>query len=300
MQAMILAAGLGTRLRPYSTLRPKPLFPVLNSPLLLNTIQQLRNSGCQQMVINAFHLGDQIADLVKDEADIIFQKEEVLLGTGGGLKQAQQHFSSEPVLVVNGDICHSIDLKMIIDQHKLNQSRSPVSLVLHDHERFNSVAVDSSQRIVSFDKKQAIKSSQRRLAFTGIHVIEPKVLDAIPSGLFYNIIDCYVGRIQKGIPINAIEVDGHYWTDMGTPADYLKMHEYFLAHSQEGYSLDLPKKTTFLTHDSSQIGKDVVFNDWVCIGDGAKIGHGADLSRVVVWGGASVPEGATLRDTIIS
>ncbi len=299
MQAMILAAGLGTRLRPYSALRPKPIFPVLNQPLILHTIDQLRKAGFRSIVINAFHLRQQIVDLVGAETDILVQEEEILLGTGGGLKLARKHFTSAPILVVNGDICHSIDLKQVIEQHIRNRFASPVSLVLHDYECFNSVTIDSSEKVLSFDKGRILKKGQTKMAFTGIHVIDPLVFDNIPPGVFYNIIDCYNELMRSGVAINGIVKKGHFWTDMGTPEDYLAMHRHLLTVSLPDNLPVSPSDSPFLIHESANIGLDVKLNDWVCIGAGAQIGDNADLAGVVVWDGAEVPKGAVLRDTIV-
>ena len=110
MQAMILAAGFGTRLLPYTELRPKPLFPLLNKPLLLLTIERLQRAGFDHIVVNCHHLRDQIVDLLQDLRGVVVQQEDIILGTGGGLRLALNVFRNEPVLVTNGDIYHSVDL----------------------------------------------------------------------------------------------------------------------------------------------------------------------------------------------
>ena len=104
MKAMILAAGLGTRLLPFTLKRPKPLFPILNTPLLGLTVNRIRNSGFSEILVNGHHLRQQIKKAVQHEENCILQEEEKILGTGGGLRMALPHFNHEPVLVVNGDI----------------------------------------------------------------------------------------------------------------------------------------------------------------------------------------------------
>ncbi len=104
MQAMILAAGFGTRLQPYSLIRPKPLFPVLNRPLLLATIDRLKNAGFSLIVVNCHHLRQQIVSAVKDIPGVIVQEEPLILGTGGGLALAARNLNNEPLLVTNGDM----------------------------------------------------------------------------------------------------------------------------------------------------------------------------------------------------
>jgi len=301
MQAMILAAGLGTRLKPYSLLRPKPLFPVLNRPLLARIVEQLRLAGCETMVVNTHHLGEQISALLASAPDIILQPEATILGTGGGLCQARRHFTTDAVLVVNGDIYHTIDLAWVVAEHRrlaaISPQWSPVSLVLHDCQRFNGVAVDEELRVLGFaGYSDPLPATARRLAFTGIHVIDPAILQRIPALSFYNIIDCYRELIRENIPIGAILAEGHLWSDIGTPADYLGLHEELL---RGGLSPADSNDPAILIHAEARLGQGVGLHHWACVGANAEVGAGAELTRVVVWDGARVEPGARLKDTIV-
>jgi mannose-1-phosphate guanylyltransferase len=225
MHAMILAAGLGTRLRPYTDHCPKPLFPVLGKPLVSHLLGQLRSSGCKSITINAHYLVEQFSDLLAREADVRLQVEEDILGTGGGLRKALPSFGREPLLVVNGDIVHSLDLAEIYDLHLA--SGAPVSMVVHDRTRFNNLQITPAGLVsgLRVDKgRLSPDSADRLLAFAGIHVIDPLVLRDLPEQGFYDIIDLYKKMVGAGIEINAIEVTGHFWADIGTPADYLELH----------------------------------------------------------------------------
>lgn len=295
---MVLAAGLGTRLRPFSLLRPKPLFPILDRPLLKLIIEQLRRAGIGPIVVNAHHLREQISAFLNNEPDIFLQEEEKILGTGGGLRLASQHFGETPILVTNGDIFHTIDPAWVYEQHRL--SGAPVSLVLHDYPRFNNVVVSKDNRILGFNGAAEGRQDTKLLAFTGIHVIDPAVLKDIPPNSFYDILDCYRAIIQDGGTVRALVVKGHYWTDMGTPADYLDLHSRLLCGEVAGNPFPFaPQQSPFYYGDKVDMGKDVCFEDWVCLGSGCKIGDGAKLSRVVVWDGGQVAAGAQYSDTIV-
>ncbi len=295
MKAMVLAAGLGTRLRPYSLKRPKPLFPVLGTPLLTHTLAQLRQNGAGGIVVNAHHLREQIGAMLHGQGDVQVQMEDIELGTGGGLRLAQSHFGAAPFLAVNGDIVHDLDLAAAHRTHCA--SGADVTMVLHDCPRFNNVRVDSQGRIVGFSG--AAGEGERLLAFTGVQVINPAVLSLIPEGVFYNIIDCYADLLKRGGTIQALVVSGHFWTDMGTPADYLKLHEDILLKGRmPGFSAGNGGKPFYLGKDAV-IGAGVSFQDWVAIGHGATIGEGASLTRVVVWDGARVAPGSIVTDRII-
>lgn len=296
MKAMVLAAGFGTRLRPYSLERPKPLFPVLGSPLLTHTLSQLRRSGVEGIVVNAHHLREQIRTMLHGQGDVQVQLEDMELGTGGGLRLAQRHFGEAPFFVVNGDIVHDLDLAALYGSHCA--SGAEVTMVLHDCLRFNNVRVNNEGRVVGFSGPAG--KGERLLAFTGVQVLNPAVLDLIPEGVFYNSIDCYADLLKRGGIIQALVVSGHFWTDMGTPADYLKLHnDILLQGKMPGFFPERGESPFYLAKDVA-LGAGVSLQDWVSIGHGAKIGAGASLTRVVVWDGARVAPGSVLADKIIT
>jgi mannose-1-phosphate guanylyltransferase len=227
MDAMILAAGLGTRLRPYSDRCPKPLFPVLGKPLILHLVGQLRRSGCKSITINSHYLVELFSANLTAEEDVILQVEEDILGTGGGLRKGLPNFGRGPLLVVNGDIVHSLDLAEIFTQHLA--SSSPVSMVVHDRPRYNNLQISPDGLVAGLrvqEEQIDRDSGERLLAFAGIHVIDPDILKGIPAEGFYDIIDLYKNLITAGVEINAIEVSGHFWADIGTPEDYLQLRRF--------------------------------------------------------------------------
>jgi len=301
MKAMILAAGLGTRLLPFTLKRPKPLFPILNKPLLRLTISRLKQAGATEIVVNAHHLRQLVKKALRHEANIVLQEEKQILGTGGGLRLALPNLGHDPVLVVNGDIYHSIDYREVYRCHC--EARADVSLVLHDYPRFNDVAVDDSLCIAGFGRTGAHSGHQAHfLAFTGIHVINPEVLLGIPPDTTYCIIDCYRNLLRQGGTIRAHLAAEHFWTDMGTQADYLQLHADLLAHRVPVYQelVETAADAPFAGAENAAIGKNVKLLDWVCIGNGAEIGAGATLQRTVVWDGARVPAGSNIKDAIVT
>lgn len=299
MQAMILAAGLGTRLRPFSLARPKSLFPILNRPLLSLTISRLKACGFTSITVNTHHLGKQIEAALARESGITLQPEKSILGTGGGLRRALPKFGNEPVLVVNGDIFHSLDFSLIYSQHCENGSQ--VTMVTHDYPRFNNVSVNKQEEIISFNPKRRIDRNEKMLAYTGIQVINPEVLELIPAGAFSCILDCYRAWRKKGGIIKSMQVKDHFWTDIGTLNDYLDLHGGLITgRIPAGPELAGITENKFLVAADAAMADDVRLADWICVGAGAKIGSGARLSRVVVWDGAEVAPGAKLSDTIVT
>ena len=299
MQAMLLAAGFGTRLRPYTLIRPKPLFPICNIPLLHILLDKLVALGCERIVVNCHYLPEQIKAAIAERPEVILQHETEVLGTGGGLRKALEHFQDGPngldgpILVMNGDIFHDIDLSRLVTAHAAGGD--DVTMALHDFPRFNSVLVQQERVREFLSSKEALKrikkegaEEQALLAFTGIHIMNRDVLEAIPQECFFHIIDLY-RELAKAGKIGFSRIDGSFWQDMGTPDDYLDLHRYLLSSRTPSWHI----------HESAIIGKDVQFNDWGAVGPGAVIGDGAQLARCVIWEGAEIAAGARLADEII-
>ncbi|MGX9727745.1 MAG: sugar phosphate nucleotidyltransferase [Candidatus Electronema sp. VV] len=282
MQAMLLAAGFGTRLRPYTLVRPKPLFPVCNVPLLHILLDKLAAAGCRKTVVNCHHLAEQIAAAVRGRPEVVFQRETEILGTGGGLRQAATQFENGPVLVMNGDIYHDIALPALLAAH--TAGGHAVTMALHDCPRFNTVRTRGS-RVCGFGQA---KAGETLLSFTGIHVVEREVLRQIPEAGFFHIIDLYARLAEAGY-VGLLRVDGCFWQDIGTPADYLDLHRRLLAD----------KTSSWVISSQATAGNGAVFRDWGAVGPGAVIGAGAQLARCVVWENAVIQPGAELADQIV-
>ncbi len=292
MQAMILAAGFGTRLQPHTLIRPKPLFPILNQPLLLLTIKRLQALGFDHIVVNCHHLRKHIVEALDGLRGVIVQEEEVILGTGGGLRTALRHLRDEPLLVTNGDIYHTIDFLELYRYHLANYNS--VTLAMHNHHRFNNVMVKDG-KVASFDNR--VEYSQ--LAFTGLQVIEPAVLEDIKARTFSCIIDHYRKLLRQGREIDCYRVDGCFWTDMGTVDDYLALHQGLLTDSIPCWQEIGPVRKPYCIAKRAKLPAYIELSGWACIGD-AHIENGTNLKRVVVWDDVSIPSGSRLGDMIIS
>lgn len=292
MQAMILAAGFGTRLLPHTNIRPKPLFPILNEPLLLLTIKRLQRSGFDLIIVNCHHLKEQVVKAIIDIPGVVIQQEENILGTGGGLRKAVELMRDEPVLVTNGDIYHTIDFKQLYQSH--SAASCCATLAMHNYPRFNSVAV-AHGRVVEF----GTDPESELLAFTGIHIINPQILKAIPEGIESCIIDQYRQLLVKGEKLSVYRADDYFWTDMGTPEDYLRLNEGLLTGnihrwSEFAYQDDNPN----LISDNAELTGNVDVSDWCSIG--SVNGHNITISGSVIWDGVDLPDGLVCRNRLIS
>ncbi|MGD9149143.1 MAG: sugar phosphate nucleotidyltransferase [Desulfobacterales bacterium] len=222
MKALILAAGLGTRLRPYTDHTPKPLFTVSGKTLLDITITKLIDAGCSAVIINTHHLHEQIEGFVARQTYAIpiqTRYEPRILGTGGAIKNVSDFWSDQPFMVVNADIVSTIDFKSVYDFHR--QHSYPATLVLTDDAEFNSVTCDNHGFVTGF----AHSPSQANhpvptLTFTGIQVLNPSVLDFISEAMPASSIDAYQRMIAKGKKIRAYVAKAAYWKDIGTAERY--------------------------------------------------------------------------------
>lgn len=298
MQAMILAAGFGTRLRPYSLSLPKPLFPVLNTPLLAAAVKRLEAEGFTKIIINCHHLAEQIEAAFADEPGIVIQREKQILGTGGGLRAALDKIDDQPLLVVNGDIYHTIDLGEAYRAHL--HSEHDVTMLMHDFPRFNKVLVDG-KRIVSFDARAASSApvaAHETLAYTGIQVVKPALLEPIKKGTATCIIAYYRSLLASGVNIHAEKVEHCSWTDMGSPDDYLALHGMLLRGEVACWPELGDAASNVVIDGRADWCEDLIVEDWACIGR-ARIGAGVKLTRSVVWDGAQVAPGSVLTDQIV-
>ncbi|MBI9085534.1 MAG: phosphotransferase [Desulfobacterales bacterium] len=221
MKALILAAGFGTRLRPHTDRRPKPLFSMAGRTLLDRIIDALEKAGCTSVAVNTHHLADQVCRHVAEgrySVPVWTRHEPDILGTGGAIANLRDFWDREPFMVVNSDIVTDIDLKEIYRSH-CDQS-APVTLVLVDDPAFNSVSVNPQGKVIGFGPADPHGDPERRLTFTGIQVIDPAVLDYFPQSVFFSSINAYDRMIDAGIPIRAAVVEHRYWADAGTPERY--------------------------------------------------------------------------------
>ena len=235
MKALILAAGFGTRLLPFTKTTPKALFPVAGRPLLHIIILKLQQAGCKAVIINTHHLHKKIASYLTRQnytIPVITRYEPQILGTGGAIKNVADFWDDHPFMVINSDILTDIDLKKVYEFH-LNH-RHPVTLVLHDDPRFNTVSVNKDGFITEFHDSTSLPPPPasdlnasrpgpiERLTFTGIQVLDPQVLERIPENIFSNSIDIYRDLISENKKICAFISKEYYWKDIGSPESYSK------------------------------------------------------------------------------
>jgi NDP-sugar pyrophosphorylase family protein len=241
MKAMILAAGLGTRLRPLTDDRPKALVEVGGRTMLEITLARLRACDVRDVIINVHHFADMVADYLKANSNfgmrIEVSREEVLLDTGGGLKKAAHFFLENsgdierPFLLHNVDVVSTIDLQRMVQFHKDKDNEALATLAVQQRQTsryllFNERLQLCGRRSGSGQDEEFVRPSDQgetpaqqkeTLAFTGIHVISPRFLAMMTEEGAFSIITSYLRLAARGEKILAFRADGYYWRDLGRP-----------------------------------------------------------------------------------
>jgi NDP-sugar pyrophosphorylase family protein len=231
MKAMVLAAGLGTRLRPLTDDRPKALVEVAGRTLLEITLSRLRSFGILDVIVNVHHFADQVADYLKANRDfgmrIEISREDVLLDTGGGLKKAAWFFleqpgaADEPFLLHNVDVLTAIDLQRLVECHGKAQALATLAVQQREASRyllFDEQLQLCGRRKTRDDKAEMVRPCPhpQELAFSGIHVLSPRILQIWKEEGVFSIIDAYLRLAAGGEKISAFRADEYYWRDLGT------------------------------------------------------------------------------------
>ena len=231
MKAMILAAGYGTRLRPLTERLPKPLLPVGGRPLLEWNLLLLKKHGITDALINLHHLGNHIVEAFGDGSRygmrLAYSHEPVILGTGGGIKQAQPYFEDRPVLVLNGDTLSDCDLTALLKTHRARRALATLAVREDPHAaEWGAITMNADWRILQIKGEPPVIGSLDARApymFAGVHVLEPAVLETIPSGPG-SIINVYIELLRREKPLTGFQMNG-YWSDIGTLERYTAARE---------------------------------------------------------------------------
>ena len=225
MKAMILAAGVGSRLRPLTDDTPKALIDVGGAPIIEHVIRRLQLAGVTEIVVNLFHLGDRIVEFLASKGNfglhIAFSRESELLDTGGGLKNAAWFFDDDcPFFLHNVDVLSEIDLGAL---HRFHQENGAlVTLAVQSRPSSRLLLFEQDGRLCGRETRQGVEWAKapvlvsERLAFTGIHVIDPAIFPRMTETGIFPITQAYLRLAGEGERIVACRVDGIYWQDIGS------------------------------------------------------------------------------------
>jgi NDP-sugar pyrophosphorylase family protein len=299
MQALILAGGKGTRLRPLTVYTPKPIVPILNRPLLQYQLEILARSGVTDITLSLSYQPDKIEDVLGDGSDfgvnLRFITEPSPMGTAGAYKFAAGSIR-ETTVVFNGDIITDVDVASVIETHSANNAEATILLTpVEDPSKFGLVETGKKGEVVRFLEKpspEMLADLPTKNINAGLYVLEPSVLDLIPPGENCSFeYDVFPALIQKKRPFFARVIKGEYWRDVGTPASYLSAHHDFLGGKIKRF---------FDAGDSvSDIATTASIDKISIIGDGCVIKPNSKITNSVLGPGVYVDEKASIANSVI-
>ena len=288
MEAIILAGGFGTRLKPLTYTRAKSLLPILNSPMIVHIINKLPKE-VDKIILAVNYRKDQIESYFNEhkiDKEIIINDEPEPLGTGGAVKFAEKHISNS-FFVLNSDIICSLNLDKMIAFHKKNNATATISLWPVDNvSEFGVADVKNDGKIVGFVEKPKPEEAPSKFINAGAYFLDPMILDYIESGRLVSMEKEIFPQIIKDTgKFYGYKFDG-YWMDIGRISSYLEVNRFLLEKNKI----------------KSQLGKNCKINgllDKCSIGDNAIIGRGSKLDSTIVYDNAVIEDKVVLKNCVI-
>jgi len=316
MQALILAGGKGTRLRPLTVYTPKPIVPVLNRSFLLYQLEILRRAGIKEIILSLNYQPDKIRQILGDGKDygvnLRYVTEPQPMGTAGAYKYAASEIR-ETTVVFNGDILTDIDISEVVRQHEQRQAEASIVLTpVENPSAYGLVETDADEKVLRFREKpqpEELATLKTRNINAGIYVLEPTVLDIIPEGENYSFeYNLFPELLNRGKNFFAFVMRENYWRDIGTPQSYLEAHLDFLAGKIKGFAIEKAKNfdvATMASVDSTSIiGEDCVVKPNARIvnsvlGPGVHVEEKAVVENSVVWAHTRISNSSQIKNAVI-
>ena len=296
MKAMIMAAGLGSRLMPLTSELPKPMFPVMNKPLLEHIVTKCRNSGIRDVMINLFHLPEKIESHFGSGKDhgvnISYSLEKKLMGTAGSVKRVSSFFK-DTFFVLSGDVYTDIDLDKMLEFHRSTGSKFTLAVKkFNDVSKFGVVDFDAAGVIKGFQEKPKNHEAVSNYINLGIYIIEPELLELIPRNTEFDFAkELFPLLLEKKIPFRAFKTTA-YWNDIGSIEEYYNMN-FDLLQAQKN-------KEAVMIGSNCTIGRNVVFKGGSMIGNNVKIGKGTVLNKSIIFNNTFIGRNVHLENCIVS
>lgn len=302
MKAVLLAGGFGTRLRPLTLTRPKPLLPIANRPHTQHVLDSLARHGVSDVVLATSYLSEAYGDLVEDARgrglSVHVTHEVEPLDTAGAIKNAEDLVAGEAFFVFNGDVLTDVDLGALAAWHRERGAEATIMLTpVEDPSAFGVVPIDGDGRVVGFIEKPPPGTAPTNLVNAGVYVFEPGVLERIPGGrpwsaerrLFPDLV------ADKGLFARGSDA---YWIDIGTPGKYLQANLDALHGRYRCDAVPHPREGLVLAANGATVADGARVSS-VCLGAGAAIEEGATVLESVLLPGARVGRGAAAVRSIL-
>jgi mannose-1-phosphate guanylyltransferase len=316
MQALILAGGKGTRLRPLTVYTPKPIVSVLNRPFLTYQLEILRRAGVTDIVLSLNYQPDKIEQILGDGSDfgvnLRYITEPSPMGTAGAYKFAAKEIS-ETTIVLNGDVLTDLDISAVIKQH--NELKAEATIVLTPVENpsaYGLVETENDLRVKRFLEKptpEQLSTLTTDNINAGIYIIEPSVLDLIPNGENYSFeYKLFPDLLARQRNFFAFVMNKNYWQDIGTPRSYLTAHHDFVSGKITGFNIDRTAKAD-VSHLANVDKTSILAADCIIkpnariinsvVGKGVQIEDRAVIENSVIHSHTRIASGSQVRNSIV-
>ncbi len=322
MKAVIMAGGEGTRLRPLTSLRPKPMVPIVNQPVMEHILGLIKHHGITDVVATLAFMPQVIEDYFGDGEEwgisLSYAHEETPLGTAGSVKNAESLLAGEPFVVISGDALTDIDLSEVIEFHRAKGAAVTIALKsVPDPLEFGVVITDEDGKIERFLEKPSWGQVFSDTINTGIYVLEPEVLEHIPHDRAFDFSsELFPLLMEKGYPLYGCVVDG-YWCDVGSFESYMQVHRDILDGKAKVFVPGVRTRPNVWIDEGAEIHPDSVIGDKVVIGpnvtvragarvgdytvlaDNCVIGNDATVSHSILWNDCFVGKHASVAGAVL-
>lgn len=306
MKAMILGAGIGSRLDPLTRSLPKPIVPIVGKPVMGHIIDHLRETGISDIIVNIQYLGPKIVETLGDGSNygvrITYSPEDQLWGDAGGLKRCESFFrddDDDTLLVVGGDDLSGIDIAAIIAEHRAKGAMATIGVTpVEDPSAFGICVTDDEGFITRFQEKPKKGEAFSNHANTGIYVFNHKVFDYIPADTFYGFgKDVLPAMLAAGEPMAAV-VSEEYWQDVGNLIIYRQAQKDAL-DGRVHVQFPAGERVAENCYVCAGARVEGSISDYTVVGAGAVIEAGATVVNSILWDGAVVKSGTYLENCVV-
>lgn len=307
LKAMIMAAGVGSRLDPLTKAVPKPLVPIANRPVMDILFENLASIGVKNVVANTYYLADQIIDRYKNNnfgINFKYIKEETLSGTAGGLKKCQFFFNEgDDFIVLSADGLSNADLKQGIEIHKKSGAIATIGIKqipLEEVAHFGVVVTDKDGYITEFQEKPSIEEAKSSFINTGIYIFNYKIFDYIPADTFYDFAKNVFPELLKIRSINTFEIS-EYWTDIGTLEQYEQStQDLFNGLCCFKHSEIKSKDNGSFICGSTVIPECTQVIGNCTVGNNCRIGRNVTLKNCILWDNVTISDNVTVTNCVVA
>ncbi|OGC07340.1 hypothetical protein A2526_02640 [candidate division WOR-1 bacterium RIFOXYD2_FULL_36_8] len=324
-KAVIIAGGLGTRLRPLTYDMPKPIVSVVNRPFIVHQIELFKQHGITDIILSLHYMSEAIKHILGNGSEygvkLYYCVEKDPLGTAGAVKNAEEFFGDEPLVVFNGDILTDINISKVLDFHISRKSKVTLTLTsVDDPTAYGLVLTDKERKIKQFIEKPTwsmLEGVDCREINAGLYVLAPSIFNDVPKNKLYMFEhDLFPKLLCEGAAIYGFLSD-RYWMDIGNTEKYIRAHEDILrgevsvrifgTRHQEGYWLG--ENVSFgeavkifgsvLIGDRVKLNSGVALKDYTVIGEKVEIGEHSTLERCIVWRGAHIGKNVKMSNCVV-